>query len=69
MGSMQRKSLDLPEEKKRAYAGALEEKFAFLFEKLGMRDTKATVDTHVHPVLVHRPVPEALKAVLATGVA
>jgi len=66
-GPFKQQLYDLPEEKKRAYAGALEEKFAFLFEKLGMRDTKTTVDTHVHPVLVHRPVPDALKAALGQG--
>ena len=34
-----------------------------------MKGTRKLVDEYVHPVLVHRPVPEALKAALATEVA
>jgi hypothetical protein len=37
---------------------ALEKKVAFLYEKLGMRGTRALVDQHVKTVLVHRPLPE-----------
>jgi len=66
-GPFKRELFDLP--RKSDYAQALEEKFLFLFEKLGMKGTRKLVDEHVHPVLVHRPVPEALKSVLSTGVA
>jgi hypothetical protein len=66
-GPFKRELFDLA--KKDDYAQALEDKFRFLFEKLGMKGTRALVDEHVHPVLVHRPVPDALKAALAQGVA
>ena len=32
-----------------------------------MRGTRALVDEHVHPALIHRPVPEALKQALEAG--
>jgi hypothetical protein len=55
---------DLPADVRLKFAEALEEKFHFLFEKLGMRNTRSVVDEHVHPVLVHRPIPDGLKAAL-----
>src|SRR5689334_14491259 len=58
-GPFKRELFDLP--KKNDYAAALEAKFLFLFEKLGMKGTRPLVDEYVHPVLVHRPVPEGLK--------
>ena len=32
-----------------------------------MKGTRKLVDEHVHPVLVHRPVPAELKAALEQG--
>jgi hypothetical protein len=63
-GPFKQDLFDLPADVRHKFAEALEEKFHFLFEKLGMRNTKTVVDEHVHPVLVHRPIPEALKAAL-----
>ncbi len=63
-GPFKQQLFDLPADVRLKFATALEEKFHFLFEKLGMRNTKSVVDEHVHPVLVHRPVPEALKQAL-----
>jgi hypothetical protein len=64
-GPFKRELFDLA--RKDDYAAALEDKFGFLFEKLGMRGTRALVDEYVHPVLVHRPVPGGLKAALEQG--
>ena len=64
-GPFKRELFDLA--RKDDYAAALEAKFDFLFEKLGMRGTRKLVDEYVHPVLVHRPVPDALKAALEQG--
>jgi hypothetical protein len=63
-GPFKRQLFDLPADTRQKFAAALEEKFHFLFEKLGMRGTKGLVDAHVHPVLVHRAAPEAFKAAL-----
>ena len=64
-GPFKRELFDLP--KKADYAAALQAKFEFLFSKLNMKATRALVEEHVHPVLVHRPVPGALKAALEQG--
>jgi hypothetical protein len=66
-GPFKKELFELAEDRKRAYAAALEEKFHFLFDKLGMRNTRGVVDEFVHPTLVHRPVPESLKGALAQG--
>jgi fructose/tagatose bisphosphate aldolase len=63
-GPFKRELFDLEASKKQAFTTALEEKFTFLFEKLGTRGSRPVVDEWVHPVLVHRPVPEALKQAL-----
>jgi fructose/tagatose bisphosphate aldolase len=63
-GPFKKALFDLPADVRHRFAEALEDKFHFLFEKLGMRNTKAVIDEHVHPVLVHRPIPDALKAAL-----
>ncbi len=63
-GPFKQQLFDLPADVRLKFATALEEKFHFLFEKLGMRNTKSVVDEHVHPVLVHRTVPEVLKSAL-----
>ena len=63
-GPFKQKLFDLPADTRLRFAEALEEKFHFLFEKLGMSHTRAVVDEHVHPVLVHRPIPAGFKAAL-----
>jgi hypothetical protein len=63
-GPFKQQLFDLPADLRLKFANALEEKFHFLFEKLGMRNTKSVVDEHVHPVLIHRAVPESLKSAL-----
>jgi hypothetical protein len=63
-GPFKQKLFDLPADTRHKFAEALEEKFHFLFDKLGMKGTKALVDEHVHPVLIHRPAPDAFKAAL-----
>ncbi len=42
-------------------------KIAFLFTELGVNGSRATVDRHVTPVEVHRPMPDALREVVAAG--
>ena len=66
-GPFKQQLFELAADKKHAYVEALEEKFFLLFDKLGMRGTRAVVDEHVHPTLVHRPVPEGLKQALEAG--
>jgi hypothetical protein len=68
-GPFKQQLFDLPAENLHAYVNALEEKFHLLFDKLGMRGTRPIVDEHVHPTLVHRPVPDALKQALEAGAA
>ncbi|MEO6461680.1 MAG: aldolase, partial [Candidatus Eisenbacteria bacterium] len=63
-GPFKKKLFDLPADVRQKFSGALEEKFHFLFEKLGLRNTKAVVDEYVHPVLIHRPIPEGLRSAL-----
>ncbi len=63
-GPFKKELFDLPADVRHEFAGALEEKFHLLFEKLGLRNTKAVVDEHVHPVLVHRPIPEGFRSAL-----
>ena len=36
-------------------------KIAFLFQELRVADTAELVERYVHPVEVHRPVPESLR--------
>lgn len=47
---------------KEALYSALEEKFAFFYEKLNVVDTRKLVDSIVQPVSVHKPVPESARA-------
>jgi fructose/tagatose bisphosphate aldolase len=41
-------------------------KIAYLFTELRVTGSRAMVDRYVHPVEVHRPIPEALQAAVAT---
>jgi hypothetical protein len=63
-GPFKRALFDLPGEARERYLHALEEKFFFLFDKLGVRNTRNLVDDHVKPVLVHRPIPEDLRTAI-----
>jgi hypothetical protein len=38
-------------------------KIAFLFQELRVADTAELVERYIHPVEVHRPVPDALREV------
>jgi len=66
-GPFKRELFDLPASNLASFTAALEDKFHFLFEKLCTRDARPVVDEWVHPVLVHRPVPEALKQAMGQG--
>jgi hypothetical protein len=54
----------MPAENRARYGEALEKKLVFLFDKLGIRGTRAAVDQWVKPVLVHRTVPGGIPQVL-----
>jgi hypothetical protein len=40
-------------------------KISYLFTELRVNDSRGMVDQYVHPVEVHRPIPEALRAAVA----
>ena len=42
-------------------------KISYLFTELRVNDTREIVDRYVNPVELHRPIPDALKAAVATG--
>jgi hypothetical protein len=42
-------------------------KISFLFQELRVADTASLVERYVTPVAVHRPLPEALREVVAAG--
>jgi len=51
--------------KKDEILSAQHRKLTFLFTELGVNDTREMVDRYVEPVELHRPLPEALRAVAA----
>jgi fructose/tagatose bisphosphate aldolase len=56
----------LPENTRAAIRGQLEEKLEFLYEQLGVIDSRALVDKYIpNPPRITKPQPEALKAVAA----
>lgn len=59
-GPFKRQLWSMPGESLARYTQALEGKFRFLFEKLGCRGSHPLLERHVHPVLVHQPVPPGL---------
>ncbi|HKZ83057.1 MAG TPA: class II fructose-bisphosphate aldolase [Anaerolineae bacterium] len=73
IGPFKRDFWNLSAEARAAIGQALERRFAFLFEQLGVRDTARTVAEHVHPVEIHQPMPtgavEAVKAESVEGLA
>jgi fructose/tagatose bisphosphate aldolase len=42
-------------------------KIAFLFAELGVNDSRAMIERYVHPVEVHRPLPDALRTTVAAS--
>ncbi len=56
-GPFKRAWWDLPEETRAAMAAQLQDKFAFLFEEMGLRGSRALVERHLHPVRVDVPAP------------
>jgi len=69
IGPFKRDFWNLSEEARTSIGTALEARFAFLFEKLGVRDTARYVAEHVHPVEIHQPMPAgAVKVVKAESV-
>jgi hypothetical protein len=46
-------------------SGALEEKFEFLYDKLGVTNTRHLIERHIQPVKISKSRPESLEAVLA----
>jgi fructose-bisphosphate aldolase, class II len=63
IGPFKRQLWDLP--KKDEILSAQHRKMTFLFTELGVNGTREMVDRYVHPVELHRPLPEALRAVAA----
>jgi fructose/tagatose bisphosphate aldolase len=63
-GPFKRELFELPDEVRGKYTAALEEKFAYLFEKLGMKGTLDLTDQFIHPVLIHWPQPAGADQVL-----
>ena len=60
IGPFKREVWDLPDAAAGEIAGHLRDKFGFLFDQLKIRGTRALVERFVHPVAVHRHLPEAL---------
>ena len=65
-GPFKRQVWSLDSSAKREIYATLEDKFEFLYDKLGVTNTRHLVDQHIQPVKISKPKPEALKAV-ATG--
>jgi fructose/tagatose bisphosphate aldolase len=63
IGPFKRQLWDLP--KRDEILSAQHRKLTFLFTELGVNGTREMVDRYVQPVELHRPLPEALRAVAA----
>jgi len=69
IGPFKRAFWNLPESARMSIGMALEARFSFLFDQLGIHDTAPYVAEHVHPAEVHQPKPAgAVKAVKAESV-
>jgi fructose/tagatose bisphosphate aldolase len=64
-GPFKKQTWNLPESTRSAIRGQLEDKFGFLYQKLGVVDSGGLVARHVQPRRITKPQPEALKAVTA----
>jgi fructose/tagatose bisphosphate aldolase len=65
IGPFKRELWDLPT--KELILADQRAKIDFLFRELGVDGGRATVERYIHPVLVHRPLPESLRASVAAG--
>ena len=65
IGPFKRQLWDL--ETKDEILAAQRRKISYLFTELGVNDSRAMVERYVTPVEVHRPIPEALREVVAAG--
>lgn len=65
IGPLKRQLWEL--ETKDEILAAQRRKISYLFTELGVNDSRAMVDQYVHPVEVHRPLPDALHEVVAAG--
>jgi fructose-bisphosphate aldolase, class II len=65
IGPFKRQLWDL--ETKDEILAAQRRKISYLFTELGVNDSRSMVDRHVHPVEVHRPIPDALREAVAAG--
>ena len=65
IGPFKRQLWDLPT--KDEILAAQRRKIAFLFTELGVNGSEEMVQGFVHPVEVHRPLPEALRSAVAAG--
>jgi len=64
IGPFKRQLWDLPT--KDEILAVQAEKIGFLYDQLGVVGSRAMVDRYVAPVELHRPLPDALRAVAAT---
>ena len=65
IGPFKRQLWDL--ETKDEILAAQRRKISYLFTELGVNDSRAMVDEYVHPVEVHRPIPDALREAVTAG--
>jgi fructose-bisphosphate aldolase, class II len=65
LGPFKRQLWDL--ETKDEILAAQRRKISYLFTELRVNDSRDMVDRYVHPLEVHRPIPESLRAAVATG--
>jgi fructose-bisphosphate aldolase class II len=65
LGPFKRQLWDL--ETKDEILAAQRRKISYLFTELRVNDSREMVDRYVHPVEVHRAIPEALRAAVAAG--
>ncbi len=67
LGPFKKEILGIPQDKRDRIAGELEEKFAFLFDKLNIKDTKPLVLRHVKLVKVTKDASRKKKAIHMDG--
>ena len=65
IGPFKRQLWDL--ETKDEILAAQRRKISYLFTELGVNDSRAMVDRYVHPVDVHRSIPDALREAVVAG--
>ena len=65
IGPFKRELWDLPT--KDEILAAQRRKFSFLFTELGVNGSREMITAYIHPVEVHRPVPDGLREAVAAG--